>query len=76
MLLNFAITAAEIIGGLLSGSLALLSDAVHNFSDGISIVISYAAIKLRDRFGIGHVTLHVECSPCPDARLINRRKPA
>ena len=49
MMLNFVITAAEIIGGLLSGSLALLSDAIHNFSDGISIVISYAAIRLRSR---------------------------
>ena len=49
MMLNFVITAAEIIGGLLSGSLALLSDAIHNFSDGISIVISYAAIRLRGR---------------------------
>ncbi len=49
MMLNFVITAAEIIGGLLSGSLALLSDAIHNFSDGISIVISYTAIRLRRR---------------------------
>ena len=31
--LNVAITLAELIGGLLSGSLALLSDAVHNLSD-------------------------------------------
>lgn len=49
MMLNFVITAAEIIGGLLSGSLALLSDAIHNFSDGVSIVISYTAIRLRER---------------------------
>ena len=33
ILLNIAITAAQVIGGLLSGSLALLSDALHNFSD-------------------------------------------
>ncbi|HDL86269.1 MAG TPA: cation transporter, partial [Candidatus Acetothermia bacterium] len=49
MMLNFVITAAEIIGGLLSGSLALLSDAIHNFSDGVAIVISYTAIRLRER---------------------------
>ena len=48
-MLNFVITAAEIIGGLLSGSLALLSDALHNFSDGISLVISYSALRLRGR---------------------------
>lgn len=46
MMLNFLITAAEIIGGIASGSLSLISDALHNFSDGISIVISYIAIRL------------------------------
>ncbi len=47
MLLNFAITIAEIIGGLIAGSLSLISDALHNFSDGIAIIISYIAIKLK-----------------------------
>ncbi|HFE64060.1 MAG TPA: cation transporter [Caldithrix sp.] len=49
MLLNFVITVAEIIGGILSGSLSLISDALHNFSDGVSIIISYIALKLRYR---------------------------
>lgn len=49
MVLNFVITAAEIIGGILSGSLSLISDALHNFSDGISIIISYVALKLRSK---------------------------
>jgi cobalt-zinc-cadmium efflux system protein len=31
--LNAAITLAEFVGGILSGSLALLSDATHNLSD-------------------------------------------
>ena len=47
--LNMVITSAEIIGGILSGSLALLSDALHNFSDSISIIISYIALKLKLR---------------------------
>ncbi|MHB2149267.1 cation diffusion facilitator family transporter [Calditrichota bacterium LG25] len=47
MALNFAITIAELIGGLLSGSLSLISDALHNFSDGIAIIISYIALKLK-----------------------------
>jgi cobalt-zinc-cadmium efflux system protein len=46
MTLNFLITAVELIGGLVSGSLSLLSDALHNFSDSISIIISYIAIRL------------------------------
>ena len=41
--LNIVITIAQVIGGLISGSLALLSDALHNFSDVISLIISYIA---------------------------------
>ncbi len=49
MLLNFVITIAEIIGGILSGSLSLISDALHNFSDGIAVIISYFAIQLKKK---------------------------
>jgi cobalt-zinc-cadmium efflux system protein len=48
-LLNLVITLAEFLGGLVSGSLALLSDAVHNLSDTISIMISYFAFKISKR---------------------------
>ena len=48
MALNLLITIAEIIGGIFSGSLSLISDALHNFSDTISFVVSYVAIKLKD----------------------------
>ncbi|MAM30783.1 MAG: cation transporter [Flavobacteriaceae bacterium] len=41
--LNILITVAQIIGGLISGSLSLLSDALHNFSDVISLIVSYIA---------------------------------
>jgi cobalt-zinc-cadmium efflux system protein len=47
--LNVAITVAEAIGGIISGSMALLSDATHNFSDVISLVVSYIANKLTKR---------------------------
>lgn len=43
ILLNIMITAAQVVGGVLSGSLALLSDALHNFTDVISLIISYIA---------------------------------
>jgi cobalt-zinc-cadmium efflux system protein len=46
MILNFLITVVEMIGGLLSGSLSLISDALHNFSDGIAIIITYIAVRL------------------------------
>ncbi|QBA65364.1 cation diffusion facilitator family transporter [Muriicola soli] len=43
ILLNIGITLAQVIGGIISGSLALLSDALHNFSDVLSLIISYLA---------------------------------
>jgi cobalt-zinc-cadmium efflux system protein len=49
IVLNVFITVAQIIGGLISGSLALIGDALHNFSDVLSLVISYIANKLRSR---------------------------
>lgn len=47
--LNILITVVEILGGLLSGSLALLSDAFHNLSDSASIVISYIAQRIATK---------------------------
>ncbi|MBS9461309.1 cation transporter [Flagellimonas sp. 389] len=44
--LNIAITVSQVIGGIISGSLALLSDALHNFSDVLSLIISYIATRL------------------------------
>jgi cobalt-zinc-cadmium efflux system protein len=49
MILNFLITIMEVLGGFISGSLALLSDALHNFSDGVAIIITYIAIRLSKR---------------------------
>src|SRR5450759_4708823 len=49
ILLNIAITIAQVIGGLLSGSMALLSDAAHNFSDVLSLIVSFTAEKLSGR---------------------------
>jgi len=54
--LNFLITIAEVIGGLMSGSLSLLSDALHNFSDGIAVIIAWIAIKLRSLPRSDHYT--------------------
>ena len=42
VLFNSAITVAEYIGGVISGSLALISDAGHNFSDVLSLALSYS----------------------------------
>ncbi|KAF0508605.1 cation diffusion facilitator family transporter [Pediococcus acidilactici] len=47
--LNLAITAVQFGGGLLSGSLALLSDAIHNLGDSASIVMAYVASRISQR---------------------------
>lgn len=49
LVLNVGITAAQIVGGLLSGSLALLADAAHNGSDAASLGVSYAARRIARR---------------------------
>ena len=46
IVLNIIITLSQIIGGIVSGSLSLLSDALHNFSDVLALVIAYVANKL------------------------------
>jgi len=47
--LNILITASQVVGGIISGSLALLSDALHNFSDVLSLIISYLANLLAKK---------------------------
>jgi cobalt-zinc-cadmium efflux system protein len=47
--LNIGITVAQVIGGLISGSLSLLSDALHNFTDVVSLIISYSASKFSKK---------------------------
>ncbi len=47
--LNVLITLAQIVGGIMSGSLALLSDAMHNFSDVLALLIAWWAAKLSNR---------------------------
>ena len=49
IVLNIFITISQIIGGLISGSVALLSDALHNFSDVISLILSYIANRLAKK---------------------------
>lgn len=49
ILLNIGITVAQVIGGIISGSLSLLSDALHNFTDVISLIISYSAAKFSKK---------------------------
>jgi cobalt-zinc-cadmium efflux system protein len=46
LLLNFLIPVAQVIGGIMANSVALISDAVHNFSDFTAVLISYIAWRI------------------------------
>lgn len=46
---NLGIALVEIVGGFISGSLALVSDAIHNIADTLSLLISYLAMRLIRR---------------------------
>ena len=46
---NGILTVAQIIGGIIAGSLALIADAIHNFSDMASLVIAFGARKISRR---------------------------
>ena len=59
---NAILTFAQIAGGIFAGSLALIADALHNFSDMAALVIAFAARKISRRpadakmtFGYGRI---------------------
>lgn len=61
---NGLLTVAQIVGGVLAGSLALIADALHNFSDMASLVIAFVARKIARRpadermtFGYGRIEI-------------------
>lgn len=47
--LTFAFMFAEVIGGLISGSLALLADAAHMLTDAGSLALAWIGFKLAER---------------------------
>ncbi|SEN94727.1 cation diffusion facilitator family transporter [Palleronia pelagia] len=46
---NIVLTVAQVVGGLLSGSLALIADALHNLSDALSLIIALVARRIAQR---------------------------
>ncbi len=64
IILNSGFTIFEFIIGFISGSLALISDAAHNLTDSLSLLISFSANKLAQRqanlgktYGYGRATI-------------------
>lgn len=46
IVINMLLTVAQVTGGVISGSLSLIADALHNFSDASALLIAYAARKI------------------------------
>ncbi len=46
---NLGLTIAQIVGGIIAGSLSLIADAIHNLSDAISLGIAFAARRIARR---------------------------
>lgn len=47
--INMLLTLAQVIGGIVSGSLSLIADALHNFSDAASLLIAWVARRIGRR---------------------------
>ncbi|RAN38180.1 hypothetical protein HY26_18250 [Hyphomonas sp. GM-8P] len=61
---NGILTVAQVAGGIFAGSLALIADALHNFSDMASLIIAFGARKIARRpadarmtFGYGRIEI-------------------
>lgn len=56
VVVNVLLTVVQIAGGVLSGSLSLVADAIHNLSDAISMAIAYIARRIARRPANEHWT--------------------
>lgn len=66
--LNFIIPSAQVVGGIYAGSVALISDATHNFSDFTAILVAYFAYLIgrkgaspRNTFGYQRAEVLAAC---------------
>jgi len=66
--LNFIIPVAQVVGGIYAGSVALISDATHNFSDFTAILVAYFAYLVgrkgaspRNTFGYKRAEVLAAC---------------
>lgn len=51
LVLNLAFTVIELVGGLLTNSLAILSDALHDLGDTVSLVLAWQLARISSRRG-------------------------
>jgi len=58
--LTLTFFAIEVVGGLLSGSLALLADAAHMFTDVAALILAFAAMTVAERAPTGKYTFGLQ----------------
>lgn len=56
VIVNLGLTIAQILGGIFSGSLALIADAIHNLSDAMSLIIAFVARRIARQPADGEMT--------------------
>lgn len=49
VIINILLTVAQLVGGIIAGSLALIADALHNFSDAGALLLALIARKIARR---------------------------
>ena len=49
LFVNLVLTVVQVIGGIISGSIALVADALHNFSDAVALLIALIARKWAEK---------------------------
>ena len=64
VLVNVGLTVVQVVGGILSGSLALVADALHNFSDAASLGIAWGARRIARRPADASMTFGLDSTGC------------
>jgi len=49
VVINMLLTVAQVVGGVLSGSLSLIADALHNFTDANGLLLAVGARRIARR---------------------------
>ena len=71
--INVVLTVAQIIGGVFSGSLALIADAIHNLSDAAALAIALIARRIAYCALLAAV-MHAAIKDAPESRRNDRDK--
>jgi len=56
IVINLLLTVAQVVGGVLSGSLSLIADALHNLSDAGAILVALVARNIGNRTASPNMT--------------------